>query len=368
MTTITRFKQTSSTTAALALCMAASMSMSSAANAQTATIPLTCSGVDIQITTPGHYVGVPGNTCTTVSIATSDVVIDGVNFQGGGTTAAAVKNSFAGLANVTVKNSTFAGYTGRTITYGFAEGAPSADIRGSNWSIIDNVIAQGGSDATAIAMFNIDEVTLSGNRVTYTGAGNGRRGFNLDSSSSVLVTGNVLNMGGSGPTCSGVSTISPWGIQISMSDAPVAKVEIIGNTITGTFRAVQGLSQKNVTSLQVVNNNFEACRGVDLNTGGVAPMADLVYSGIKIVANDQVTIGGGATDALATYGVGLRDFYTTAPQASLSLSVVRAGGKVSFLDVKIHGNKVSNAAIFLRTYPTNPDVTYDVKATGNSLR
>lgn len=95
---------------------------------------------DITVSTPGTYTGAAGE-FGTVKIAVSGVTLDAFIFVAT-SDSAAISNSVAGVSDVTIRNGTFTGYTGRTITTGFAEGTGHATTRASDWEIAGNTIVQ----------------------------------------------------------------------------------------------------------------------------------------------------------------------------------------------------------------------------------
>ncbi len=255
---------------------------------------------------------------------------------------------------MTIENCTFQNYTGRTITYGFSEEASSAANRGFNWAVRNNTIVQAGNNATAIALFNIDGVVVADNVVSYVAGTTGRRGFNLDSSSQVHVSGNDLKMSDDDTPSS--STVSPWAIQISMSDAPVNDVHIVNNTLTGSFYGVVGLSQRNVTSITVVGNDIAAARGVVLNSGSAIPVGtSLTYNDVKIRGNKML---------VDQFGVQLRDLH------AVGATVLPNTKSITFLGCQVNGNSVFKASTTaeILNVVSNSNVIYDVKAAGNKLR
>ncbi|SEK37564.1 right-handed parallel beta-helix repeat-containing protein [Haloferax larsenii] len=222
---------------------------------------------DATITSPGHYTG--SATFRTVTISSDDVTLDGLTFGGGASVA--VKNGVAGLSNVTVQNCSFSGYSGRMITFGFAEGVSNAANRASNISIVGNSLgAMTGNAATAIAVFDTDGVSVLENTVDRSSETNsGRRGINLDGDTDVEVKRNTVDLGASGNTGSAfgfpVFIAARWTIQISMSSAESSDLSIVDNTLVGAYDGVAVLSQRDVTGLDVHGNDVETVQGVRLN-------------------------------------------------------------------------------------------------------
>ena len=96
-------------------------------------------------------------------------------FGGGGTTPAALSNTMPGLSGLTIADSTFQGYTGRTITLGFSEGTGQATDRASDVTIVDDTLGDMARDnATSIgreALPQLDRVDGSAFDPTRIGIG-----------------------------------------------------------------------------------------------------------------------------------------------------------------------------------------------------
>jgi hypothetical protein len=303
---------------------------------------------DVTITAPGHYTSTAD--FRTITISSNDVTLDGLRFVGGAP--AAVRNGTTGLQNVTVKNSTFRGYTGRSITFGFAEGVANT-TRASAFTVSNNTIEQDGSNATAIALFNIDGVVVNANRVTYVAGTTGRRGINLDGNNNVLATGNVLNMDLDNPTFD-VSARSPWGIQLSMSDAPIRGIRLQGNTIIGPTVGIVSLSQRDIAEVTMIENSISAFRGISLNSGSAAPL-----DGNLLI--DEVSIHGNKITAFRA-GISLRSLHTPG-------SLLPGTATVTFRDVKVSGNVVTaSGPATLATIVEPGSIIEFVKLVGNPLQ
>lgn len=281
---------------------------------------------DVTISTPGHYVDTDGDSFRTVTIATDGVTLDGLTFTGGAP--AAVKNGVAGVSDVAILDSTFSGYTGRTITSGFSEGAGQAAGRATNWTVSGNTIEQGGNAATAIALFDVDGVTVSDNDVTFADGTTGRRGLNLDGVTNAQVTGNSFVMSGLDRPAG--SDVAAWGIQVSMSNHEARDITLANNAISGVYSGIIGLSQRDVTSLTVTGNDISAYRAITLNTGSALPLAEtLTYTNTSITGN-RLDVSG--------YGIWLRNLHTQ------EATVMPNSKTVVFDGVTIHGNKVATSA------------------------
>lgn len=281
----------------------------------------------VTITEPGHYVDTDGTSFRTVSIASDDVTLDGLTFDGAGTTAAGagVRNAAPGLSNIAVLNSGFSGYTGRAIAFGFAEGIGQKADRGSNFTVAGNTLDDmAGNAATSIAVFDTDGVSITDNDISNANtAFTGRRGINLDSNSSVVVRGNTVSLGASG-TLGGPSypvfSAAPWAIQVSMSNAPVLDHSIMDNTLSGSYDGIVVLSQRDVTGLKIVANDIAAGFGVRLNAGSATSVTSpLTFSAIEVSGN---RIDATAFDGIS-YGVRLQD------SPSITYRDVRITGNIS---------------------------------------
>lgn len=306
---------------------------------------------DATITTPGHYTS--DATFRTVTISSDDVTLDGITFGGGAS--AAIKNGVAGLSNITVRRCSISGYSGRGITFGFAEGVSNAGNRASNITLHDNELGEmTGADATAIAVFDTDGVTVTKNTVDRSNESNqGRRGINLDGNTDVTVRGNTVDLGASGPTGSRnfpVFFAARWCIQISMSNAPVSDVDVVNNTLLGSYDGVAVLSQRDVTGLKMRANDVETVFGLRVNAGGTPPQnPTLTFEDIKVNGNtfDASRFTGGAPAGVrlqnthnGSADVTYRDV-TIAGNTGIDVDevVVIQDNGITLDDVKVNGNK-----------------------------
>ncbi|MCC5947711.1 MAG: right-handed parallel beta-helix repeat-containing protein [Nitriliruptoraceae bacterium] len=220
-------------------------------------------------------------TYRTISVDGDDVTIDGCTFDGGSSTGAAIRNSGTGFDNLTITDNTFTGYTGRTITLGFAEGVSLAGFPASNVTISGNTLDDMvGNDTTSIAVFNTDGVVISDNEISNAdSASTVRRGINLDGSRDVLVQSNTINLGAEGD-------LAFWGIQVSMSDREAERITISDNELSGADLGIIGLSQRDVTDLLIEDNVLTETRiGVALNVGAPPVENLLTYRGIDVREN-----------------------------------------------------------------------------------
>lgn len=286
-----------------------------------------------------------------ITVVSDDVIIDGCTFDGGGTTSAAVSNGAAGLSGLTIAHSTFQGYTGRTIALGFAEGVAQAADRASDVTITGNTLGDmAASNATSIAVFNTDGVTITDNTISNADQRfTGRRGVNLDSNSGVEMTGNAIALGASGPATPAFAA-ARWAVQVAMSDAPALDHRITGNTLSGSYDGVTVLSQRDVTGLSIVANDIAAVFGVRVNTGsatGTRTYSDVEVHGNRIDVRDFGT---------SPSGIRLHDGSTVA-------------APVAYEDVTITGNQVTGARQAVEVPAESPTLTLtNVKVRGNQLR
>ncbi len=338
------------TAAAAAITMAMSTSMIGVSAVSADGHTTTLDPATTVITDPGHYVPAPGATYDTVDIAADNVTLEGFDFVGGGTTGVAIKNTAAGLENISILDSSFSGYTARPITFGFAEGTSNAAERASNFVISGNTISDiAGLSATAIVVFDTDGVTITNNTIDHTNTDFlGRRGINLDSNSNVKVTGNTVALGATGSIGSpsfSVFFASPWAIQVSQSNAAAVGYDISANTLSGSYDGVTVLSKGDVDGFKISGNNISAAFGVRINSGALTT-AKVTFSDVRISGN--------RIDASA-YTSGVRNGVRIQNNAPLTL-----------VDSAVVGNSVfgANVAVFI-----DPAVTQvGVKVQGNRLR
>jgi len=180
-------------------------------------------------------------------------------------------------------------------------------IGSANWTVSNNRISGiTTAAATAIVMFNVDGVVINNNYIRHDNAlVLGRRGINLDGNTNVQVTDNDIGLGLAvfdNPSLA--NTDAPWIIQLSMSDRPVNTVLIRGNTISGGWRGISGLSQRNLTNVTVSGNTIRnVSTAVQFNGGGAAPLATgTEMSGLTLTDN-----------AMTAYRFGVRVLNLHAP-------------------------------------------------------
>jgi hypothetical protein len=217
-------------------------------------------------------------------IITSDgVTIDGFELTG---TGAQIRADISVLSNVSILNNFIHATTaGQAILHGFGSGG---GIGSTNWTIsgnkIDNIQRNA---ATAIAVFNITNATITNNCITHTNVSfTGRRGINADGLQTATISGNTINMGDNYP--SGDAN-TPWAVQISMSDRTSSGITMNGNIISNTFFGVVGLSQRSLTGFTSTNNEFTGVAlGFAFNSGGTAPVATGTLMSNILLSNNKI--------------------------------------------------------------------------------
>jgi hypothetical protein len=204
-------------------------------------------------------------------------------------------------------------------------------------------------------VFDTDGVTVRGNTVDRSGESNqGRRGINLDGNSDVDVTNNTVALGASGQTGSPnfpVFFAARWCIQVSMSNAPASNYRITNNDLTGAYDGVAGLSQRDVTGLDVRGNRMETVQGVRLNAGGTPPVgSSLTYSDVNVNGNrfDASRFQDGTTT-----GVRLQNDH-------------RGAAAVTYSDVNVAGNRARDVDEVVVVEDAGIDLQ-DVRVNGNRL-
>lgn len=107
----------------------------------------------------------------------------------------------------------------------------------------------------------------------------GRRGTNFDGIQNSVIEGNTIDMGQPTHTL-GANTYTPYTMQLSMSDRPVAGVIVRNNVLKDAYSGVVGLSQKNITDVTFTGED-NLCVGVKFNLPPRLPM---------ILGNRQLTL------------------------------------------------------------------------------
>jgi Ca2+-binding RTX toxin-like protein len=238
-----------------------------------------------------------------ITLASDGITIDGIDMDGAGTTNHAIRGGEGVVSydDITITNVNMYGQTAQAILNGFGSGGA---IGAERWTITDNKISDiSGNAATGMLLFNIDNLTLTGNTVENDDLLlTGRRGINLDGIQTGLVQGNTVSLGLVAPTDEGAAnTAAPWAIQISMSDREAMGLTIDNNTISGARYGINGLSQRSISDLAVTDNMISnVINGIAMNSGGTAP----VVTGVTM----DVTITGNTVDA-AINAINLRDLH-----------------------------------------------------------
>lgn len=215
-----------------------------------------------------------------MTIASDGVAIDGMDFDGGGTLGSGIRgaSSLSVHNDLTITNCLLDGYTGQPILFGFGFGG---GIGSSGYTITDNLISGiSGNNATGIVLFNITDLTLTGNMVVHDDTNlTGRRGINLDGIVNATVQGNSVLEGGPAGTS--------WGIQIGMSDREASNIDVTGNTVSGSALGIFTLSQRGLSDVSITDNILTTVtNGIVVNSGSVAPVsAGPVFTGVTITGN-----------------------------------------------------------------------------------
>ncbi len=289
-------------------------------------------------------------------LAANGITIDGFGMTGPGARIRS-SGSLSTESNITIQNNNIYSTTAlQPILHGFGSGG---GVGSSGWVIHQNRITDiQATNATAIAVFNISNISITNNCIAHTSASFlGRRGINSDGLQTANISNNTIDMGDGSPT---TTTNAPWAIQIGMSDRDATAHIINENTISNTYRAVQTLSQRNLTGLSAHRNVIgPVSLGFDFNTGGVAPViSQPVQSAISIDNNSFVTVTPTIPGALGA-GVRLRNLHNAAPN-----------GPVSFSNIVINENSLlgtNPAAIILETGLMSTTVDADCNWFGSAV-
>ncbi len=221
-------------------------------------------GANYDIAPPGtkNAAGPRGDESTlsgTFRVASSGVSINGFTVTGAGR---AVEGSGAGpWSNVSITNNIADANTGgQMIVYGF--GFPSTSLGATNWTVSDNRITDiQAANATAIVMFNIDDLTVEGNFIRHDNSSfDGRRGMNIDGGQTVTIADNDVFMGVTNPTQSSPTpafTAARYPLQLSGSDRSVSDVTIKSNKFGGAYDGVITLGNEEYSDILIRGNTID---------------------------------------------------------------------------------------------------------------
>jgi hypothetical protein len=252
----------------------------------------------------------------TMIVAADGITIDGMAFAGG-THAIRGQGPLTVHNDLTIRNNLIQSTTSIPIQFGFGTGG---GISSSNWSITDNKIDNiVGNNLTGMVLFNVDNLTVSGNVINHTNTTfTGRRGINLDGIQTATISGNSIDMGD--PTSTFNNT--PWAIQLSMSDRPSLAITLAENLIQNTYFGINGLSQRNLSNLSVLRNTIQnVAIGAAFNSGGSPPVASGTTMSNLSVQENFITSSGN--------GIRLRNLHSAHPN-----------GPVTFQNVTVIGNSL----------------------------
>ncbi len=204
------------------------------------------------------------------SLQSSGVSIQGFRITGNGPAIAAA--GAGPWSDVTITDNLMEGNTGQqTLVYGFALGAVTNSIGANNWTVSNNKIADiQANDATGIALFNIDNLTITDNCIAHTNAAfQGRRGMNIDGAQTALISGNTVDMGLVAPANTTPNfNEARYSLQVSASNRPATGYTVSENQFKGAYDGMTTLGNGNVANLSVsgnfIHNNVI---GVRLNAG-----------------------------------------------------------------------------------------------------
>ncbi|MBL7999574.1 MAG: right-handed parallel beta-helix repeat-containing protein, partial [Candidatus Kapabacteria bacterium] len=297
---------------------------------------LTLTGPNANITACGGSRGAEAVLNGVYELAANSITINGFEFIGAGQIRS--YGSLSTWSNIDIRNNWIHATTAaQPILHGFGTGG---GIGTTNWTLIGNRINDiQANAASAMVLFNISNVTITNNCIEHTNASfAGRRGINADGLQTANISNNTIDMGDATPT---TTTNALWAIQVGMSDRDATGYTVNENTISNVYRAVQGLSQRNLTGLTVHRNVFgPVSLGVDLNTGGTAPVIPQpVQSNISIDNNTVTTTTPTIIGALGA-GVRLRNLHSAV-----------ANGPVSYSNVDINENSLlgTSASIIIES-------------------
>ena len=197
-------------------------------------------------------------------LGSDDITIHGFEFSN---PSAAIRGGTSGNVNynnITIAFNDFVALSNNAaqfITNGFGSGG--APTGGTNWAITDNRFdGITGNDASVIRIDNIDGLVIANNVATHDNAGSsGRRGFQIDNSQDVQITGNTIDLGIT-DLSNAATTFSAarYAIQLSLdADGSVnstSNVTISGNLFSGAYDGIVTLDDRDVTGLDITDNTF----------------------------------------------------------------------------------------------------------------
>jgi hypothetical protein len=221
------------------------------------------------------------------TIGTDEITIDGFEFTGANAQIASTSGATV-RSNITIINNYLHSTTAMVpIRHGLGLGG---GIGSANWTVSNNKIEDIQlSNASAIVLFNIDNAIVQNNCIDHTNSSfTGRRGINADGLQIADISGNTIDLGESFPVN---LDNTPWGIQISMSDRDATGYTLTGNTVSNTFFAILGLSQRNLTGFDASCNVLTGVGiGFAFNSGGATPAITMpLMSDITLVNNEIIS-------------------------------------------------------------------------------
>jgi len=211
-------------------------------------------------------------------IQSNNITIDGFEITG---TNARIRSvgAIATWSDIAVLNNYIHATTAQQpILHGFGSGG---GIGTQNWTISNNKIEDiQTADATAIALFNIDNVTVQNNCINHSNSGYyGRRGLNFDGLQTVSFTGNTVDLGLVNPASDnsdGAFTKARYPLQLSSSDRSTTGITIDGNTLGGAYDGIITLGNGAYSGISISGNTISNnVIGIRFQAGTNVPVGSL---------------------------------------------------------------------------------------------
>jgi hypothetical protein len=223
----------------------------------------------------------------TFLVQSNDISIDGFAITGN---SFAVQAPGTGQSNIVISNNDMYSNTGgRTIEY-WSSAQPA-----SNWTITGNRITDvQATDATAITLFNITDLTIADNTILHTNSTfNGRRGLNIDGCQNVVIANNNVDMGLLSPlsdNSDGAFTKARYPLQLSASatNRAVSNITVSNNTMGGAYDGIITLGNGTYDSIAITGNEISNnVIGIRFQAGTNTPTGS--QSNISILNNSIST-------------------------------------------------------------------------------
>lgn len=276
----------------------------------------------------------------TLGTGISNVTVSGFSIQDGdfGVRSAASGSTHSNIV-ITWNDITNVGQSG--VQHGAGYGGGNS----TSWTVSHNRITNlTSSNATAVILANITNLTMDNNYVRHTGTASGRQGILLDGVRNALISNNDIDLGVVDfNDQTAVFNSASYNVQLAMSSRSLTNVTLDGNLLAGSYDGIATLANGELKDVTITNNTLtRLVFGIRTQTGSSAPIG--AHANLTIRGN---TITNLLRDGIRFNGQNLDGAYTgiTVQRNAISGNGeygIRAAGNVLFTGGDIAFNATCN--------------------------